>query len=432
MTIYFLPIISHVMFFSVVISAYKSTKKMLSLVFLSIGIFLYIDMGLILQTIFSMRYKNYYFSDPLFYQSSNIDIIVTILSIFPWLIYTGWVLCGLAMKRTGMSSLESKGINLSGNRLVYFYIFAFLVSFLFAIQGLNNLFKYDSLWASRASIGEQYGAYIVFLFIPLAILSFWVVSNQAKTIIGLVLTVFLVIFSILSTAAIGQRTASLLPILVVLVFMLRQSMTKLLISGLFVIVLASALLPYFKWQYQDSSQNLILETLNNDFYRVPTLSSVVDHLQEGNLDNILPFPGAGYVYTVLFYVPRELSLGIKGYSTSIYYTAWIENIPPENENWGLAFNIIDEALLNFSYFGLIILFLVGIIFRVFDYVSSRHPEFNVPLSLSCIWVMGYDSSVVLYIFGSMIIFIIPLSLVFVKNLRIRNKMGKISIVYDGF
>ncbi len=84
-----------------------------------------------------------------------------------------------------------------------------------------------------------------------------------------------------------------------------------------------------------------------DLARAPLLADIIEH-SESIGTQILPYPGEGYVYSLLFYIPRVLA-PFKGYASTTYYTSQKTNTAPENLTWGLAIGCIEESVLNFGF-----------------------------------------------------------------------------------
>ena len=149
-----------------------------------------------------------------------------------------------------------------------------------------------------------------------------------------------------------------------------------------------------------SVPELISEMIFVDLAKTPLLADAVDHAELVGTQ-ILPYPGAGYLYCLLFYVPREWA-PMKGYSTAVYYTSQMTHTAPENTHWGLAIGILEEIVLNFGYLlAFPILLFYGFLIGLCERFSASHPAFLAPTRLGAIWLIGQNLPVVLLLFVTM-------------------------------
>lgn len=369
--------------------------------FAVISIILYYDLGLIIETL-GLSVGNAYFL-PFFDANPWIVFKAVILLILaPWLFIAG---SRIKNKEDGQD-LTNTYSHLRESRKSIFYILIISISVCLSIVGVNEILNTDNLWSTRAVVTEKWGPYIVFLYLPLHFLAFYTKQSDSNPKLGLIFSWGLLLATVLSTLGIGQRTNLLLPVLILVLFRKKISLQKVGIFLAVALIAASALLPFFKWQKADSQDvsaslgTLIAETIEVDFYRGGVL---VTALEKSELlgTKIMPYPMSGYVYTLLFYIPRNIA-PFKGWSTSQTFTSVIDKTPVEETAWAFGVGAIEELLLSIGFIWTIpCLFIYGIGMGMLDKLASRVPSLLIPTRLAAIWVCGYESSTLLLTFGTM-------------------------------
>lgn len=409
---------SHIIFQVPFWTALLKQRLPSTLGFASLGLFLYYDLGMVAEVI-GLPYDNTWYRAALSPFDGSSIIAIAILTFAPWLFMLGWILASpFVTKSSQQIILKTK---IEENRTSFFFILATAICLTCGMVSIYFLKGSSSVWDSRANIGGTLGPFIILLNTPLAILAFWLVQQQSKTFWGRAFTVFLALSSIISTLPIGQRTIVLLPILMIAIFGFKISLPKFVVAGVSLIIAASLILPIFKWQYAVSSNdgNLVVKTIYSDFHRANVLTDNVDVLTS-KTTAILPYFGAGYVYTASAFLPRSIAPW-KGYSSSIAYTAWREGRDAKNQDWALAITSIDELLLNFGFIGIAGLVFFGAVARLADHFSNRHVSFVIPVRLAIVWFWGYDSSVLFLLYGNMIIVGIFLHWIFVQKASLSHR-----------
>ncbi|PAX60010.1 hypothetical protein [Brunnivagina elsteri] len=366
--------------------------------FASISVMLYYDFGLALEVVGIT--DNSKFFTPFFNGDDSLmaaSFIIVLLA--PWLFHIG---ANFTNKKSG-NKLVYNYLHLKNSTKPLFYIVVIFISLYFAFSGLSILLQNEPIWVVREKVGERWGALIVLLYLPIHFLGFYTRQEDSNTKVGLIFSFGLVIASILSTSAIGQRTNMLLPILIIVLFRKKISLAKIGIFLVIAIIAVSLLLPIFKWQHADSKSSmvdLITETITGDFYRGAVLATALEKSQFLG-SKIMPYPMAGYVYSVLYYVPRQIA-PFKGSSTSQTFTSDIVRTPVEDTLWAFGVGAIEELLLNIGFLwcipGLIV---YGMFMGLLDKLSFHIPSLLIPTRLAAIWLCGYESSTVLLMFGTM-------------------------------
>lgn len=261
-----------------------------------------------------------------------------------------------------------------------------------------------AIWEARANIGLDLGLFVMVLYLPLHILAFYIQRPESRTRAGMCAALLLTVFAIGATLPIGQRTNALLPVLLLLMFWRTPTLRAISAGAIALFVSAALLLPFFKWQFAGENSvptsELIVSTFNSDLGRTPVLTEAIDRSPLLGTE-VMPYPGSGYVYTALFFVPRAL-LPEKGFATAIEFTAAVVNEPASLVNWRFGVGVVEELMLNFGTLAVPIgLAVVGLGLAAGSRVARRMPALRVPLRLAALWSFGYDSASLLLTFGVM-------------------------------
>ena len=358
---------------------------------------LYYDLGLVTDLITGQPA-----SSPYFRHIGELDVPSRILAFAvmlsaPWLIRAGGLLAGIA------DTDERRPHASSGLSRAAFLCLALPLGAALSWWSLSY-FSGRSVWETRANLGADIGLYVVLLYLPLHMLAFYIQRPESRGAVGSLVSVVLAGFAICASLPIGQRTNALLPILLLVVFWRKPSPRAIVTGAAILFVVSALLLPMYKWQFAGENavpaSELISSTFSSDLSRVPVLAEALNRSAMAGSD-ILPYPGAGYVYTTLFFVPRAMA-PFKGYATAIEFTAAIVNQPAELVNWRFGVGVVEEGLLNGGVlFVPIVLAAFGALLALATRLSRRLVSLQVPLCLAAIWSFGYDSASLLLMFGTM-------------------------------
>jgi hypothetical protein len=392
--------------------------------FAVVSVILYYDFGLIIESL-GLSVGNIHFIPFLDAKPSIVLTASVLLALAPWLFLLG----SKITNRENGRKLTNDFSYLRESTKPLFYTILVLICIYLSITGVIEIIQDVSLWGSRDRITEKWGAFILVLYLPLHFLSFYTKQSDSDSKNGFLFSIGLSVATILSTIGIAQRTNMLLPLLILSLFRKKISLQKIVVFVVVALVAASVLLPFFKWQKQDSQDIsssigvLVAETIETDFYRGGVLISALEKTDLVGT-KIMPYAMSGYLYTTLFYVPREIA-PFKGWSTSQTFTALVDKTLVEDTKWAFGVGVIEELLLNIGLaLSLPCLFIYGMGMGLLDKISQRIPSLLIPTRLGAIWICGYESSVLLFTFGTMTLVSIILHLLFVqkptnKNLQIK-------------
>lgn len=395
---------SHILAVHPFISSLQQGKLPNTVDFAVVSVILYYDFGIIFELLgFANEQVDEFFSPFLYAQDNVLVQAYFLLLLAPWLFRLGSVFTNAGGNNLTLSNNVEK-FRISSQSL--FYILTIVIAVSCALLGYQNMVAGgESVWSGRAAIGETLGPLIILLSFPMHFLAFYIRTSDALTRKGMVFSVFLISASILSTITVGQRTNILLPILMVLLFRKKITFTKLATFFMVGLIVSSALLPIFKWQYASENHSiieLVAETIQTDLSRGPVLTSALERTQILGT-RIFPYPMAGFVYILLFYVPRSIA-PFKGWSTAQYFTSDVIGARVEATDWGFGVGAIEELLLNIGFLGCIFgLIGYGMCMGLLDRLSSRIPSLIVPTRLSATWLCGYDLAALTLTFGTMAI-----------------------------
>lgn len=265
------------------------------------------------------------------------------------------------------------------------------------------------------------GQYLIVLYIPLGLLAFYVRERDATTRVGTLIAIGLAAVAIYTTLPVGERTLALLPLLVLFGFRARLSIRRAIGAATVLVLVAVVLVSVFKSDYVTGGNTTVSDSatyvMSADLGRGPIADTVV------NLSNplgtkLLPYPGAGYVYSALYYVPRTIA-PFKGYSSGAYFTGNALHADPGSDlGFSYAFGTIEELALNFGYaLVLPLLVLVGMLLSAAERASRRVPSLLIPTRLGALWLCSFDSSSQLLLFGSMAVTCLILHAIFSRPLE---------------
>jgi len=327
-------------------------------------------------------------------------ISVGILLVLPWLLRLGARFANNGLPLPFIPHVEQA---LAIGRRPLFYWLAVGVTVPLAIAGLMGIQEGLPLWEARARIGMAWGQYITVLYLPLHFLAFYVCQKDAGSRAGIGFLGWLWASAAISTMSIGQRTNLLLPLVMIGLFRFRPSLRTIGLGIAGLIVVASFLLPQYKYTFsrtEASLTDLLTATLQNDLSRTPSVATAMQ-LSAPIGTTVLPYPLAGYVYCALFFVPRELA-PVKGHATATYFTSAVSGATIEETNWGLGMGIAEEVCLNtgiaLAPLGFV---LYGIAIGFTDRIARAVPSLVVPTRLAGLWSCGYNLPAVLLAFGTM-------------------------------
>lgn len=389
---------SHAMAMRGFIRALREKRLPEPIDFTALSAIMYYDLGLIAEWLTGEIAPSKYFPSIWELEPLAKTLAFGVVASAPWFIRIGgWFLrdnsltCpGQVRATTPLAKVAFVAFALSAGVALTWWAFAYLPG--------------RAIWEARANLGLDLGLFVMVLYLPLHILAFYIQRPESRTHVGACIALLLAAFAIGATLPIGQRTNALLPVLLLLMFWRTPTVRAISAGAIALFVSAALLLPLFKWQFAGensvATSELIVSTFNSDLGRTPVLT---DALGRSPLlgTEVMPYPGAGYVYTALFFVPRGL-LPEKGFATAIEFTGAVVNEPASLVNWRFGVGVVEELMLNFGTLAVPIgLGLVGLGFAAGSRAARRLPALRVPLRLAALWSFGYDSASLLLTFGVM-------------------------------
>jgi hypothetical protein len=385
-----------------------------------VSLFIYYDLGIVLELCGVTSEAGYF---PQFFSAAPKESVwlTLVLACAPWVLKMGELvvnpkrLCAATPVRLRKGSAGYFGI---------VSVALVLVSLSLGVLGTS----YESIWLARSNIGSTLGDAIIVLYVPLFLLVFFLHFNESSSWWGQCYAILMTAAASAATLVIGQRTLVLLPPVIFAALRMRRSLKRVVLVGTLALVGAAALLPVFKWQFSGPQGlgPLITSTLANDLYRAPVLLETWRKSAVFGTD-IMPYSGAGYVYSALFFVPRRL-VPMKGHSSAQWFTAAVTNDKVDETNWGFGMSAINELMLNFGTFMVVPgIALYGVGLALLDRLSAAVPTTTIPSRLFAIWIMGYHLPALLLLFGTMIITCVLLHTLFAD--RMSNVAAVTVVVY---
>ena len=377
----------------------------------TISFLFYYDFGIAVELL-GFDYQVPFFQSILDTTRETQLFVLLILIAAPWVLRVGSAL-------TGPSSNELPSRPwLSGKRSTVFYAIAIAVTALPAWYGLSHLMMGGAIWQFRSQVGLSLGPFIVMLSFPMHILAFYASTEDARTPNGRLFTLFLAFGAICGSIICGQRTLVLFPLLLAaLSYFNRVSLLKMTSLAAVCIIAAAAILPLIRGSYSDKTlreDNLLVEIVHNDFSRAGVMATVVELSPPVGTD-VLPDPMAGYFYSSLLFVPRDLA-PFKGRSTAMHFTGFMVNQKPEWLNWGFGVGMIEELILNTgTRFCLIGVFAYGCVLGLLTRTEMALPAVSIPLRIGPLFLCAYHLPSLLLNFGLMWFVCMVLSWAFITS-----------------
>ncbi|MFC4454714.1 hypothetical protein [Deinococcus sonorensis] len=411
-------LLSHLLYLRHFVSIHRTGHLPRVVDFVGIGALMYFDLGMAFEML-GVRYDNVYWRP--FFDNSSEDVwaAAVLIALAPWIIRVGSYLTNSGsplQPQVGMGELLHR-------RKPMFYVMATVATLGIDLLGFRQVLSAGgNIWETRAGVGDDFGLAITIFYIPLGILAFFVRQKESHTRFGQLFTILLLLGSMIAPLAVGQRTLLLLPLLVVGLFWRRLSLARMAIAGVLLLVVAANLLTVFKYKFGNDQatprENLVVTTVMFDLYRANMLAETIHNAPTAGT-TLLPYPGSGYVYSGLFFVPRSLA-PFKGENTAKYYTAWKAGTAVQDTNWGLGMSLLDELLLNFGFIGVVPgLLLYGVVIGWLDRLVARVPSLIAPFCFSVMWMFGYSLPAEILTFGVVALVALGMFALFNSTTRLR-------------
>ncbi len=375
----------------------------------ALGVMLFYDLGLLLQMC-GLPYRSVFFPD--LAQASEGEITLLVMTVLgaPYLLWGGSRL----VTRDILLPSETHLLHFAPRMQWLFIILLLPPSLALAAFGVSAVWGTVSIAAIKMEWLSTLGsAYIAFL-LPMFAVAFLVRSDFSRRAPGRLLVLAMVACSACATLFLGQRTMTLLPLLVLLLFYVRFRLRWVAVGLALLVAFAAGMVWFYKGYAIDqnlSFEERVVKVLNDDFTRGNVLLRA---LQESEMvgTRVLPSPGQGYLYAATLYIPRRI-LPQKGYSTTAYFTGMTAGQEVEFLNWSLGVGFLEQISLNFGILALAPgILLYGMLLGIADTIRRLHPGALPGICLGAVWMSGYDAASVMLYFGSMVLFANLLEMVF--------------------
>lgn len=255
---------------------------------------------------------------------------------------------------------------------------------------------------ARLLLSEWLGPGVALLYLPLGLAAYYPLTANAAGRKGLGVALTLAFVASVGIIGLGQRTLLLLPFVIVAVCRLRFRVATLAVAGTVALLAVVALGLVFKpSDLPGSDEPSVVGTVNESMARAPVLVASVERSEIFGT-SVMEYPGEGYVYAALFFVPRPLA-PFKGESTAQRFTDAIEG-PDRFGRWAYGSGMVEEAILNV---GLALAPLViagfGLALGALEGLLRRRSALIVPVSGGALWLCGYHLPAILILFGLMFV-----------------------------
>lgn len=375
--------------------------------FACLSFLLYYDLGIALE-VFGVEYGSYFFVSWLHRPDPWGTAPFAILLFAPWALRLGALAANSPARDRERRASQVSEIRPDRARL--FYGIALAVCAGCAFGCLELLLRNPLIWMASSQLLAALGPYYVLLALPSCLLAYFIRQQNISPAKRAAVVAVLLFCSVLSAIPVGERTGVLLPLVIVGLFYKPLSLRRVSAIAVTGALSASLLLPLFKPRQADNRDalDMVQTTVWSDFSRAQVLADAVDRSSAIGT-RIMPFPGAGYVYSALLFVPRTLA-PFKGYSTAVAYTAAVTETPDPETNWGLGLGVVEELALNFGVAAVLPgLLFYGIAMGWAEKLARSVPAAGIPLRLGAIWICGYHLPALLQVFGTMTVVVLILS-----------------------
>jgi len=326
---------------------------------------------------------------------------LALIALAPWILHLGSMCVNTKIADVALTDR----VELSRRCRSPFLFAVIAICSLIAAQGIAAWLSAPSIWAVRAQLGERWGQWIIWFYIPLYLLAFVASTTEVRSRTGRAAFYSIAILSVCASIPVGQRTLVLLPLVIVFMFSNGLSLKRALLVPAIAVVFAVLLLPVFKWQFGEGDLSLgqkVASSIQSDTSRARALSYTLSRAEVAG-SYLMPYPMAGYVYSLAFFVPRSIAPW-KGYSTAQFFTADVVGGEVAPITWGLGLGAMEEILVNAgALFVVPGLFAYGLLMGLMDRLSERVPSLLLPTRLATLWVGGYHIPALLLTFGPMIV-----------------------------
>ena len=392
-----LPLFSHLIYFIWLQGCRRRSGRYRLPDYAFVSVVVFYDVGLFAE-ILGVRLDGHLPSVSMYSVSIQLGTCAAI-ALTPWLIEIGYRIAAGSMPMQRFRVMRVPVRRLPG------FIFAVLAFSALGGYFALPLLSSSTLWAARTAVGETLGPFAILLYLPLYALAFVVQAGRVPWSLRVGIVIGAVSVAAISTMPLGQRTLVLLPVVLVLASnaILAGRLSRLATAGLLLATGAAILLPYFKWQHAEanSTLSLLLAVVTSDLSRANVLSDVLNRAAALGPTSV-PFLGSGYVYSLLFFVPRNLA-PFKGSATAIWYTGDVLGIRPDSLTWGFGIGMVEESVLNFGLaMAPIALCCYGAALRLLERLSIKYRTTFIPSALAAIWLCGYHLPAIFMLFGGMI------------------------------
>ncbi len=267
-----------------------------------------------------------------------------------------------------------------------------------------------SVPAGRLTISNWLGSAAILLYVPLDLSAYFSMTSNARGRRGLALSLALSSASALSLLALGQRTLILMPFLILAVTRIRFRALTFGIAAVAGLALVVGLGLVFKPEGVVGSENAsVVTTVNQSLSRAPVAASAMEYSRPAGT-SVMAYPGEGYVYAVLFFVPHQLA-PFKGESTAQRFTDAVEG-PQRKGRWGFGVGMVEEAVLNVGWAVAVLpVAAIGFALGAAERLVTRRVALVIPVCGAAVWLCGYHLPAILMLFGSMFLVVLAADIV---------------------
>ncbi len=133
---------------------------------------------------------------------------------------------------------------------------------------------------------------------------------------------------------------------------------KFYISIIFAVIIFTLFTSFYQFNLRYESLGInnffdIYENFRVDFGRDDVTKFTIYTTLYPEKGKILEYIGQSFLFDITMYIPREFWTD-KPWPYAVYMTAAIVGVPPDYIGWGMTTSILEEAISNFSWFGMLV------------------------------------------------------------------------------
>lgn len=341
-------------------------------------------------------------------------------------------------KKSELSMYTNKIKLVKSIKFIIITLYIAIVLYVLYLYILNVNFSELNNNSQLRQIITTMGPYVILLQLPIGIALYYIhrCIMSGKHYFTASLTIFI---AVITSFIRGERTDLVFIILFpILVWYKKKKTIKPFIIGIILIfIVINTYSSKFKASLivNNDGSSILLKVLSGDFDRNWTMWAAIDN-SDFTSTTLVPYSGAGYVYTLFSYIPRSI-VPFKGYSSASWFTINISPVVHQNLgqqdistiNWGYSLGLIAESIVNFGKSGIFIFsIIIGLTLSYLNRLVLKYDFLYGIISIISVQISSLSSFTLLTIHVPIIFSAILIYLGNKNNTTIVNERSLVSSV----